>query len=270
MIFTRPAIDNARLNFFDAGRLRVSSLIAAAAFFCPGLALAQAAPLTDKLTGDVGGAVYTSQSVIRSKNAETIVLPYGFFDYGRFFARVDTVGLKTVPLGYGYLEVVGRVSQDGWRANTPALAGLTDRRTPIPVGLGTWQQTPYGVFIVNAFVDANKSRGTLLEASYAAELKAGRWSFYPQLGIEYRNARYANYFYGVTTAESATSGYATYTAGASTTPVLGLAVDVPLGEAWVLNMQLRRKWLDSAVYGSPLVSRKTQDTGFLALSYRFK
>ena len=260
-------MDCTRSGFSDT---RFLSGLAAAALLSPCMARAQAAPLTDRLVGDVGGAAYVTQSVVRSKGNDTSALPYGFFDYGRFFARVDTLGLKTVKLGYGYLELAGRVSQDGWRADTAALAGLSDRKTPIPLGIGTYQETPYGGVFLNAFVDANKSHGALLEATYAAEFKLGRWSFYPQLGLEYRNAKYTNYFYGVSPAESAASGYAAYSAGASTTPVLGLAVDVPLGEPWVLSLQVRRKWLDSAVHNSPLVSRKTQDTGFVALSYRFK
>jgi outer membrane protein len=35
-------------------------------------------------------------------------------------------------------------------------------------------------------------------------------------------------------------------------------------------MQLRRKWQDSAVTNSPLVVRKTNDTAYMGLSYRFK
>ena len=245
-------------------------LMAAAALLGPRLAHAQAAPLTDRIVGDVGGAVYSAQSIIRSKGNDTTVLPYGFFDYGRFFARVDTLGIKTVPIGYGYLELAARISQDGWRADTAALAGLNDRKTPIPLGIGTFQQTPYGAFIVNAFIDANKSHGALVEATYAAEFKAGRVSFYPQLGLEHRSAKYNNYLYGVTAAESLASGYAAYNAGASTIPVLGLAVDVPLTESWVVNLQLRRKWMDGSVTNSPLVNRKTLDTAYVALSYRFK
>lgn len=262
------------MNYKTAGFTALQAFttlaLATAALLAPHLAQAQPAPLEDKLAGDVGAAVYGTQSVIRSKATDSALLPYGFFDYGRFFARVDTFGVKTLPIGYGYLELIGRVSQDGWRADTAALAGLTDRKTPVPLGIGTFQQTPYGVFILNAFVDANKSRGALLEATYAAEFKLGRVSFYPQLGVEYRSAKYANYLYGVTAAESAASGYAAYTAGASTTPMLGLGMDVPLGEPWILSLQLRRKWLDSAVYNSPLGNRKTQDMGFIALSYRFK
>ena len=90
------------------------------------------------------------------------------------------------------------------------------------------------------------------------------------LSIERRSARYANYYYGVTAAESLASGYAAYNAGATVTPGLGLAADYALTENWLINLQLRRKWLDSAVTNSPLVVRKTQDSGYIGLSYRFK
>ncbi len=248
----------------------LASAAAAAMLLATPAVHAQAAPLEYKLVGDVGAAVYSTQGIVRSKGSDNSLLPYGFFDYGRFFARVDTFGVKTLPMGYGYLELVGRVSQDGWRANTAALTGLTNRDTPIPLGIGTFQQTPYGAFIFNAFFDAGKSRGSLIEATYAAEFKLGSVSFYPQIGLEHRSAKYTNYLYGVTPTETLASGYATYNAGASTIPVLGLAADVPLSGPWVLNMQLREKWLDSAITNSPLVSRKMQASGYIALSYRFK
>ena len=244
--------------------------VIAATVLLAGTVAAQPAPISYKLTGDVGAAVYGTQSIIRGKNNEAVLLPYLFADYGRFFARVDTFGIKTLPIGNGYLELVGRVSQDGWRANIAPLGGLTDRKTPLPIGIGTFQQTPYGAFIVNAFVNAGNARGNLLEATYAAEVKLGSLSLYPQLGIERRSAQYTNYLYGVTPAESLASGYAAYNAGASITPVLGLAADYSLTENWIVNMQLRRKWLDSFVTNSPLVVRKTQDFGYIGLSYRFK
>jgi MipA family protein len=272
MTFTHAIKRSSRHSFAVAAWCCVGVLVAAssAGLLAPGQANAQVAPINYRLTGDVGGAYYGTEGVIRSKGSETRLLPYGFFDYGRFAARVDTLSLKTVKVGYGYLEFAGRVSQDGWRADTAALSGLKDRKTPIPLGIGTFQETPYGGLFLNAFVDANKSHGTLLEATYAAEFKLGRWSFFPQVGLEYTSGKYNNYLYGVTAAESAASGFAAYNAGGSTAPVLGLGVDVPLGEPWVLTMQLRRKWLDSSVRNSPLVGRRTQDTGFIAVSYRFR
>lgn len=257
-------------NLFGSPAARLLGLVGAALLLAPGLTRAQDAPLTDRLVGDVGGAAYVTQSVVRSQDSKTSVLPYAFADYGRFFARVDTLGVKTMKLGYGYLELAGRVSQDGWRADTAALAGLSERKTSLPLGIGTFQKTPYGAFFLNALVDANQSHGTLLDATYAAEFKLGRVSFYPQAGVEYRNAKYTNYFYGVSPAEALASGYAAYNAGAATTPMLGLAVDVPLVDSWVLSMQLRHKWLDGAVSDSPLVDKKAQNSGFIALAYRFQ
>ena len=248
---------------------------AAGAFFiclaCSALpAKAQPLALSYKLSGDVGGAAFRSESAIRGLNNRNTVLPYVFADYGPFFARIDTVGLKVLPIGSGHVELVGRVSLEGWRANTAALAGLKDRKTPLPVGVGTFQQTSYGAFVFNAFFDAGPSRGSLLEATYLAEVKLGGLTLYPQLGLESRSANYANYLYGVTPAESLASGYAAYQATASTVGVLGLAGDYALTQDWVVNLQLRRKWLDAAVTSSPLVARKTQDMGYVGLSYRFR
>jgi outer membrane scaffolding protein for murein synthesis (MipA/OmpV family) len=39
---------------------------------------------------------------------------------------------------------------------------------------------------------------------------------------------------------------------------------------WYLNFYLRRRWLDQTISASPLVARAQQDSGLLALSYRFK
>jgi MipA family protein len=242
----------------------------AASFLASSMLWAQSAPISYKLTGDIGGAAYGFQNVVRGKGTDTNLLPYVFADYGRFFGRVDTFGIKTLPVGNGYLELVTRVSPEGWRADIGPLAGLNSRNTPVPIGIGTFQQTPYGAFVLNAFMDAGSSRGSLLEATYITEFKLGGLSLYPQLGIERRSVKYTNYLYGVSPAETLTSGIASYNAGASTTPLLGIAADYSLTDNWVVNMQLRRRWLDSAVTNSPLVDRKSQDIGYIGLSYRFK
>jgi outer membrane protein len=256
-------------HFFLSGRPK-PKLLAWLALFASSLAFAQADPIDYRLVGDIGGAVYSTQSIVLSKSNQTRLLPYAYLDYGRFFARVDTFGLKTVKLGNGYLELTARVSQDGWRADTPALAGLTTRKTPIPIGLGTFQKTPYGAFFINGFVDVNKSHGSLFEATYVAEFKLGKFSIYPQLGLDYRSAKYNNYFYGVSSAESSASGFSAFNAGASLAPVIGLGIDVPISEPWVLNFQFRRQWLDANISSSPIVKSGAQNTGFAALSYRFK
>jgi MipA family protein len=251
--------------FYGAYRPIGAALLALS---CANIALAQSA-YSDRLVGDVGAAVYTSSGVVRGGKDSAVLLPYVYADWGRFFARVDTFGLKLLPMGNGHLELAARVSLEGFKTDTVALPGIGQRGNPQPVGVGTYQETAWGGFFLNAFHDF-RSHGSLLEATYAAEFRLGAWQLYPQFGIERRSSKYVQSLYGVTSAESAASGYPAYTAPASTTPMLGLGASVPLQGDWGLNMQWRRKWLDSAIKRSPLVHASTQDTAYLALTRSFK
>lgn len=243
------------------------------ALLCAAPALAQQpAPeaaggaLPERMVGDLGAGVYHLERNRLGKSDRNTVLPYAYFDYGRFFARLDTFGVKTARLGYGYLELAARLEAEGFDAER----GLQRRSNPIPLGLGTYQETPYGAFFLNVFYDFNKSHGTLSEAIYAAQVDLGRVSFYPQLGVEHRSGSYNDYFFGVSAAESAASGFRQYHAGASTNPILGLSADMPVFGDWRLNLTWRRKWLGNAVADSPLVDHKVEDMALVALSYHFK
>ncbi|NDP58121.1 MAG: MipA/OmpV family protein [Oxalobacteraceae bacterium] len=243
-------------------------LLAMATLLAGTTAHAQTA-LPQRLTGDAGAAVYATTANVRGASYRPSLLPYVYADYQRLFARTDTFGVKTVALGAGYLELVGRVSQEGYKADSAALRGLRDRSTPVPLGIGTYQETPYGGFFVYAMHDVS-SGGSLLEATYAAEFSFAGFKIYPQVGVERRSAAYVQHVYGVDAAESARSGIASYRAGASTVPVAGLAAELSLGGPWHLLVQARRSWLDAAIRDSPLVSTRTQTNGFVAVTYAFK
>lgn len=223
-----------------------------------------------RIDGDIGVGAYYTHSIVRGKNDMLSVLPYGTFDYDRMFLRIDTLGIKTVKLGYGYLELAGRFSQDGFYADTANLRGLRNRQTSLPIGIGTMQVTPIGAFFVNAFHDVNQSNGNLYEAMYAAELGSPTLMVYPLAGAEYQSADYVRYYYGISAQEAASSQYATYQPGGSLNPFLGMMFDVKLSERYHLNLYARRKWLGNAIQSSPIVGVSTLDTRFIALTYRFE
>jgi outer membrane protein len=251
---------------------RLAWLGAASIALSCGLACAQeaAAEFPDRLDGDIGVSAASTRSVVRGTADSVSPLPYANFDYGRAFVRIDTLGVKTVSAGYGHVELIARVSQDGFKADTPALTGIADRRTPVPVGLGSLQVTPLGAVFINGFHDVNRSNGNLAELIYAAQLDLGSVTLYPEIGIEYLSRQYARYFYGISQAESKASAYAAYQPGSALNPLLGLLGEIKLTPTWYLNFYLRRRWLDQTISASPLVARAQQDSGLLALSYRFK
>lgn len=231
---------------------------------------AQAEEFSQKIDGDIGlGAFYTSR-LVQSNANQVSVLPYAYFNYDRAFIRLDTLGVKTWKLGYGYLEIVGRYSQDGFDADTGSLSGINSRKTPVPLGIGTMQVTPIGAFFINAFHDVNKSGGNLLEVIYVARLETSWLTFYPLLGAEHRSKKYVRYYYGVSPQEAANSQYAVYQPAGAFNPLVGLVADARLTDEYYVNFYLRRRWLDNSIHDSPIVNQKHQDTAYIALSYRFK
>lgn len=219
-----------------------------------------------KLVGDVGMAMYKTPAITRTHENNNVVLPYVYADYGDAYARVDTFGYKIAPLGVGHFEVATRLSFEGYQSD---IAGIDRRSRPKPLGVGTFQETPYGAFILYAFRDAT-SGGRLIDATYAAEFVIGDWHFYPQLGVEQRDQKYVEKLYGVDRVEAQRSGLPIYTSSHSISPNAAIAVEYPLIDQLKFSLQLRRRWLDKAIYESPLVNTKQQTSGFIAISKTFE
>ena len=226
-------------------------------------------PLPDHLVGNLGAAIYASRGPANRPHEAQLVLPFAYADYERLFARVDTVGIKTLRVGAGYLELVGRISVEGSKSDRSGLRELRGRANPVPLGVGTFQETVIGGVFLDALHDL-RSGGNLLEATYATEFSVHDWKVYPQVGVERRSSRYERYVRGVTPQEAEASGRLAYAPGASTTPVAGLAIDVPLTGPWFLNLQWRREWFGGTIRTSPRAGSRNQNSGFAALSYAFK
>lgn len=232
-------------------------------------AIAQAEEFSQSIDGDIGLGAFYTRGIVRSKADQISALPYAYFSYDRAFIRLDTLGVKTWKVGYGYLELVGRYSQDGFDADTASLAGIRNRQTSIPLGIGTLQVTPLGAIFIDAFHDMNKSGGNLLEAIYVGKLDALWLTFYPLFGAEYLSKEYVRYYYGISPYEAANSQYPGYQPAGAFNPLMGLMIDAALAERYHINFYLRRRWLSSSIHGSPIVDQKFLDTGYVALSYRF-
>lgn len=226
--------------------------------------------LPDHVQGDVGGAIYASTNPAMGTDNTLVAVPYLYFDYGRFFARFDTFGIKTLPMGYGYLEVMGRINLDGYRTDNAVLRGLSRRRDSLPLGIGTFQETPIGGFFLNAFQDAGQSHGQLYELIYAAEFAMGGSTVYPLLGFEHFSRSYTRYYYGVTPTEASRSNFPAYDPKSSTMRMSGFVWDVPVVGDWYAQLYFLRRFLGRAISDSPLVNTRVQDEGFLSLSYRYK
>jgi outer membrane protein len=212
-------------------------------------------------TGDLGLGFYRLLR-IAGVYGENTWFPYVYGDYGRWYGRVDTFGYKALPLGYGHLELSTRVSFEGYRPNQP---GLQRRSAPHLLGLGTFQETPWGGLFAYAFKDI-VSGGHMLDVTYAAEFHVGRWAVYPEAGITRRSASYVQHLYGVNARQSEASGVGFYAPGGSNVPNAGWAMEYPISDHYKWVTEVKRRWLDASLTQSPLVMRKVQDSFLLSLN----
>lgn len=249
---------NTRSFRLSAQTLLCTAVLGAAA------AVAQT-PSAEGFSGDAGAMIVASQSVVHGGSTERVLRPYVYGDWGRFLARVDTFGMRLAPLGQGSLELLARASTEGFKATKSVHAGLTDRSTPVPLGLGTFQRTELGAYWLYAMHDT-RSSGQYVELTWAGRIPAGPLTLYPQLGLEYRSAAYVQHLYGVSAAEARASGLAAYAPQASVAQVATLHATWPLAGAWSLQTQARYRHWDGPVRNSPLVQEAGQWLGLLALT----
>jgi outer membrane protein len=219
-----------------------------------------------KIIGDVGAANYTTPAITRSNQKNNVLLPYVYADYENWYARVDTFGYKIATMGVGHLEIATRISFEDFQ---PVNAGIDRRARPKPLGVGTFQETPYGAFFFYAFRDTT-SGGMLLDATYAAEFVFADWHFYPQFGVEQRDQKYVGKLYGVDSIEAQRSGLTAYSPKSSTSPNIAMAAEYPFADHLKLTVQLRKRYLDKAIQDSPLVNAKQQTSGFVAVTKTFE
>ena len=251
---------------------RITALLIAAVVCFPAYAMDDIPDtLPDHIVGDIGVAAYTTNLHIGTEGTQSLAVPYAFFDYQRFFARIDEVGIKTFKMGYGYFEVIGKINLDTYKVKSSINGNSINRSDPIPLGLGTFQETPIGGFFVNAYHDFGKSKGALYEFLYFAEIETyKKVIIYPQIGIERQSSQYANYYYGISSGESTATGYAAYSAPATNNLLAGLMVEIPVVDNWYINVYGKRKWMGGGINNSPVINRSFQDNIFMALAYRFK
>lgn len=227
--------------------------------------------LPDHIVGDLGVGVYSSNMSIGTTGTQTYPLPYAFFDYERFFARIDTFGIKTAKIGYGYLELAGQVNLDDYTRKSAITGATYSKRDPVPIGIGTFQETPIGGFFLHGYQDVDHSQGQIYEFSYFAQFETvAQINLYPMVGAEHLSQSYANYYYGVSAKASQTLGYAQYTAPATTNLSAGLMIDIPIVNQWHFNLFGKRKFMGSGISESPIMARGYQDSLIGSLVYRFE
>lgn len=219
----------------------------------------------------LGGGAFSGPTFEGSNVSEATGLPFFSVTYdNRFSLGIDGLSAKvydngalslTTTLGYEF----GRSEDDD-----PDLAGLGDVDGGATLGFGLeYNADPFKVYadIGRSFGDSEGLVGTFgVEVSQPV----GRVLFGAGLSATYADANHMQSYFGVTTAQSAASGYAAYTPEAGFKRAdLELSATYMFSENWMLRGQVEFGRLLGDAIDSPIVQEKTQTTAGLFVAYRF-
>lgn len=217
----------------------------------------------------VGGGVVSRARYEGSATNRLRFAPLLEADNGHWFASVVR------GIGYNFsddadLKYGLRIKQSPSRKTSldPRLTGMGSIRTA--ADLGIFASARFAPWFVAGSLDAS-SHGVLMNLGGGADLplsETDRLRF--TLSTNVGNANYMQTFFGVTAAQSASSGLVAYQAGAGIKDVeLSANWGHSFSPAWFSNVGMGVKQLAGNAANSPLTVRRTLPSASFVVGYRF-
>lgn len=267
-----------RVKASAANMARVSVL--AAVFACAAPAFAQQPPGEGEPEGSswgLGLAVMSVQNAYKGTDRETKALP--MISYENRHVKLGGPNLE--------LKLPGIELSDSQRLNfrvmtqlfdgagyeakdSPALAGMAERKSSIWVGAKIeWENDLADVKLEWLGDASGKSKGQRLAAGLERKIMLSqRLMLIPQVGVEWVDKKYVDYYYGVRDGE-ATAGRAAYTGKATVNPEINLSGIYRFDRHHSMMLNVGVRSFGKEIKNSPIVSRSTENRVMLGYKYSF-
>ncbi|MFC6360631.1 MULTISPECIES: MipA/OmpV family protein [Tatumella] len=242
----------------------VSTLIGAC---FSGQVLAENTPLT------LGASVLFMQSPYHGDKNKYYPLPLVDYQGEHFFISGWQAGYNLWKDDQDQFSLIITTSGEEFKPGKNDYSDMKrlDKRHMTLMGGGMWQHTAdWGVLKTSLTGDVlDESNGLIWNTNWHYPLMIGGFSVNPGAGVSWNSAHQTDYYYGVSSAESARSGISRYHTGDSWNPYAEVSAIYPLTERWQLGFGGRYQWFDSAIKDSPMVAKSGQLMVWSGVSYTF-
>jgi len=196
-------------------------------------------------------------------------LPVLFYDNDRLYLEGDEAGMYLINDDKNELRLNAYYDGSSYRPSGP-LRSLKERHWSVMAGASYMRITPFGGFKLQVGQDLlNRSNGMVATMAYLAEFEQGKWSIYPEFGLQWNNAKYNQYYFGVSAAEASRSGLSEYTVKQSVQPYASLVIDYRLNKHWDAFTIFSLNALSNEQFRSPMISSRYDFEPAIGLNYTF-
>jgi MipA family protein len=225
--------------------------------------------------GSIGAAVISGREYQGSNERRTLLLPLLDYQWKSGWFAGTTNGLGYNFSGQPGMDYGLRLTADLGRkeSRSSALRGLGDIDARPELGaFYNYSITPAFALTSSLRYGSGNDRDGLLAdlgAAYSIEL-APQWRLGLGVSATYANAKYMQSYFGVSRAQSATSGYAPYTAGAGIRDVrASAALTYSINQRWSVTTALSASSLQGDAKDSPLTRKRNSATAIISVAYGF-
>jgi MipA family protein len=225
--------------------------------------------------GTLGLAVIAGTEYQGANERRTLVLPVLDYQWSSGWFAGVTNGVGYNFGGHSKAQYGLRVTADLGRkqSRSDALRGLGDIEPAAEVGVFFNYLLPLDFFVTSSlrYGSGNDERGVLLDVGSGYSLALSpRWRVGLGAALTVANAEYMQSYFGVTSAQAASSGYRTYTPSAGVRDVrANVAVTYQFHQHLSLTTGLSVSTLGSEAKDSPLTRKSSSASSLFALAWAF-
>lgn len=261
--------------------MRMAVVSALAAGLCSS-ATAVAAEPTDgeppSWTLGLGVGAMSGQKAYKGTDRETKALPMLSFENQYVKLSGPNLELKLPGLELGNSQrlnfgvVANLFGGGGYEASDSlALAGMAERKSGVWAGAKVEWENDLADVKLELLGDASgKSKGQRVFLGLERKwMVSPSLMLMPQVGVEWVDKKYVDYYYGVRAGE-ATAGRAAYVGKATVNPEISLAGIYRFDKQQSLMLNVGVTFLGKEIKDSPIVDRSTENRVMLGYTYHFR
>ena len=264
-------------SVFDLARVCALAVV----LTCSSPASAQQPPGKDKPDGSswgLGLAVISGQMAYKGTDRETRALPMLSFENRYVKLSGPNLDLKlpglqlsdSQRLNFGVVTKLFGGGGGYEASDSPALAGMVERKTGVWAGAKVeWENDLADVKLELLGDVSGKSKGHRVVLGLERKwILSPSVMLIPQVGVEWVDKKYVDYYYGVRASE-ATADRAAYVGKATVNPEISLTGIYRFDNHHSLMLNVGVKSLGTEIKNSPIVGRSTENRMMLGYMYRF-
>ncbi|WP_343596161.1 MipA/OmpV family protein [Acinetobacter sp.] len=205
----------------------------------------------------------------KGKKTTSSLLPVVFYDNQKQYIEGSELGLYLLNDDKNQLRL--NAYYDGsYFEPSGAVSALKTRKWSVMSGASYMRITPFGGFKAQIGTDIlSRSKGTVATLSYLAELDIDKWSIYPEIGYQWNDRKYNQYYYGISQSEAENSGLSVYTPKDSIQPYASLNFSYDLTKTWNIVGGVDINYLSKQQYNSPMVKNRLDISPSLGFIFKF-